>query len=72
MERLDNYYTKTTAIGIVCAEAGCGRPTAEKALKELAEAGTITFVKPAFSHAQLISKDDVAKIVSHIKNNGTM
>ncbi len=69
MEPLDNYYTKSTAVGVICAEVSVGRPAVERAFKELQEAGRITFVRPPFSHAMLISRTDVETVKQYIKSN---
>jgi len=68
MSDLDNLVTKTNALGIISATAGCGRPRAEKALKELQDAGSITLVRAAFSHAALISREDIQKVIDYLKS----
>jgi hypothetical protein len=67
MTDFDDYLTKTNAIGYICVAAGCGRPTAEKALRELQAAGRITLVKPAFTHAYLITRADMDSVIAYIR-----
>ncbi len=67
MSELDNYLTKTNAIGVICADAGCSRPQAEKALRELQDAGRIKVIKTTFSRAFLISRADVDVVIAYIR-----
>ena len=67
-EMEQSYLTKSAALGVISAEAGCGRPTAEKAIKELQASGEIAILQAGSSHTQLIARADVAKVVAHIKS----
>jgi len=67
MPDFDDYLTKTNAIGYICVAAGCGHPTAEKAVRELQAAGRITLVKPAFTHAHLLSRADMDSVIAYIR-----
>ena len=65
---LNNYLTKTNATGIICAAIGCSRPRAEKAMRELQDAGRITLTKVAFSHAILISREDIEVVIKYLRH----
>jgi hypothetical protein len=62
------YVTKGTAIGIICSEVGVGRPTAEKALKELQASGAVNFITAGTAHMQLIARTEVEKVVEYLKS----
>ena len=65
MNPLDEYTTKTNAVSYICMQSGYGRPSVERTLKQLQEAGRIH--PTVLSHATLFSRADIELVIKVLK-----
>jgi hypothetical protein len=65
MNPLDEFTTKTNAVSYICMQTGYGRPSVERALKQLQEAGRIH--PTTLPHATLLSRADIELIIKVLK-----
>jgi len=65
MGPLEEYTTKTNAVSYICMRTGNGRPTVERALKQLTDEGRIH--PAAFPHATMYSPQDIELVIRVLK-----